>query len=172
MDIVGILKMGQKYAAYNVDDSIVGFYDSNDSPVPDGANVIPVSDETWLALLAAQSIGKRLVVNSTGNPVALDPLPPTQKQIAAAKRVNRDSALGKTDWLVARHQEEELLDKGTTLTADQFAALLNYRQALRECSDMPNWPDITLPTPPPFLSNQEDAIKQTAREAPRMQKNP
>ncbi|AOJ05144.1 phage tail protein [Burkholderia mayonis] len=143
--------MGQKQAAYDAKGNIVAFYDTVDSPAPQGASVINLTDEEWVALVNAQAAGKRIVVDSAGKPVALDPLPPTRAEIASAKRAERDSALGATDWLVARHQDEKLLGNGTTLSADQFVMLLGYRQSLRECSSMPNWPDVTLPSPPPFV---------------------
>ncbi|KVO02860.1 hypothetical protein [Burkholderia ubonensis] len=146
--------MGQKYAAFSAQGAITAFYDSADSPVPQGVSVIAISEQQWLDLISAQSVGKRLVVDVAGKPVALDPLPPTRAEIASAKRAERDSALGATDWLVARHQDEKLLGNGTTLSAEQFVMLLSYRQSLRECSGMPNWPDITLPLPPPFVSEQ------------------
>ncbi|AOJ62922.1 phage tail protein [Burkholderia ubonensis] len=146
--------MGQKYAAFSEQGAITAFYDSADSPVPQGVSVIAISEQQWLDLISAQSVGKRLVVDVAGKPVALDPLPPTRAEIASAKRAERDSALASTDWLVARHQDEKLLGNGTTLTADQFVMVLSYRQSLRECSGMPNWPDVTLPSPPPFVSEQ------------------
>ncbi|KVN77129.1 phage tail protein [Burkholderia stagnalis] len=146
--------MGQKQAAYDSNGSIVAFHDSVDCPAPHGTSVIDISNERWLDLINAQSTGKRLVVNGAGEAVALDPLPPTRAEIASAKRAQRDTALGATDWLVARHQDEKLLGNGTTLTADQFVMLLGYRQSLRECSGMPNWPDVTFPSPPPFVSEQ------------------
>ncbi|KVN24454.1 phage tail protein [Burkholderia pyrrocinia] len=149
--------MGQKQAAYDSNGNIVAFHDSADCPAPHGVSVIDISDERWLDLINAQSTGKRLVVNGASEAVALDPLPPTRAEIASAKRAQRDTALGATDWLVARHQDEKLLGNGTTLTADQFVMLLGYRQSLRECSAMPNWPDVTLPSPPPFVSELDIA---------------
>ncbi|KVO34158.1 hypothetical protein [Burkholderia ubonensis] len=146
--------MGQKSAAYDAQGNITAFYDSIDSPAPQGVSVIGISDEQWRDLINAQSAGKRLVVDSAGMPAAVVPPPPTRGEIAAAKRAERDSALGATDWLVARHQDEKLLGNGTTLTAEQFVMVLSYRQLLRECSEMPNWPDVTLPSPPPFVSEQ------------------
>ncbi|KVC58869.1 phage tail protein, partial [Burkholderia ubonensis] len=132
--------MSQKQAAYDEKGSIVAFYDTVDSPAPQGTPVVDISNQQWLDLINAQSAGKRLVVDSAGQPIALDPPPPTRAEIASAKRAERDSALGATDWLVARHQDEKLLGNGTTLTADQFVMVLSYRQSLRECSGMPNWP--------------------------------
>ncbi|KVA71124.1 phage tail protein [Burkholderia ubonensis] len=146
--------MGQKLAAYDAQGNIVAFYDTADSPAPLGVPVVDISDGQWLDLVNAQSVGKRLVVDGTGKPVSLDPPPPTRAELASVKRAERDAALGATDWLVARHQDEKLLGNGTTLSADQFVMLLGYRQSLRECSGMPNWPDVTLPSPPPFVSEQ------------------
>ncbi|KWD85039.1 phage tail protein [Burkholderia ubonensis] len=146
--------MGKKYAAFDAQGNITAFYDSVDSPAPQGVSVIGISDEQWRDLINAQSAGKLLIVDSAGMPAAVIPPPPTRGEIAAAKRAERDSALGATDWLVARHQDEKLLGNGTTLAADQFVMLLGYRQSLRECSGMPNWPDVTLPSPPPFVSEQ------------------
>ncbi|KVG24746.1 hypothetical protein [Burkholderia ubonensis] len=143
--------MGQKQAAYDASGNIVAFYDTVDSPAPQTVRVVDISNEQWIDLVDAQAAGKRIVVDSAGKPGALDPLPPTRAEIAAAKRSQRDVALGATDWLVARHQDEKLLGNGTTLSADQFVMLLGYRQSLRECSSMPNWPDATLPSPPPFV---------------------
>ncbi|PAK14007.1 MULTISPECIES: phage tail protein [Burkholderia cepacia complex] len=146
--------MGQKQAAYDRGSNIVAFYDTADSPAPEGTPVIDISNEQWLNLIDAQAAGKRLIVDGAGNPIAVDPLPPTRAEIAGTRRAQRDAALKATDWLVARHQDEKLLDNGTTLTADQFVMLLSYRQSLRECSGMPNWPDVVLPSPPPFVSEQ------------------
>ncbi|WP_431819610.1 phage tail protein [Burkholderia sp. F1] len=146
--------MGKKFAAFDAQGNITAFYDSVDSPVPQGVSVIGISNEQWSDLINAQSSGKRLVVDGTGKPAALDPPPPTRAEVAGAKRAERDTALSATDWLVARHQDEKLLGNGTTLTTDQFVMLLAYRQSLRECSGMPNWPDVTLPSPPPFVSEQ------------------
>ncbi|OXI33058.1 phage tail protein [Burkholderia sp. AU16741] len=144
--------MGQKLAAFDERGNITAFYDSVVSPVPQGVSVVEIDDTVWVDLINAQSGGKRLVVDETGKVAALDPLPLTRAEAALAKRVERDAALHATDWLVSRHQDEQLLGDGTTLTADQFAALLRYRQSLREASDLPGWPQTDLPSPPPFAT--------------------
>jgi len=43
--------------------------------------------------------------------------------------------LEETDWMVQRHQEQLLQEIPTTLTAEQFTALLGYRQQLRDLSN-------------------------------------
>jgi len=144
--------MGQKYAAYNAQSAIIAFYDSTDSPIPDGVNAIEITDDQWMTLILAQGNGKRLCVDDSGAAVALDPLPLTRDQTAALKRAQRDTALKATDWLVSRHQDEKLIGNGTTLTTDQFTALLKYRQALRDIADATGWPNIDLPSAPDFVT--------------------
>lgn len=144
--------MGQKYAAYDSARAITAFFDSIDSPVPEGVKVVPITDEQWIDLIHAQSEGKRLCVDDSGAAVALDPLPLTRDQIADAKRARRDEALQDTDWLTSRHQDEKLIGNGTTLTPDQLAALLKYRQALRDISDAAGWPNVALPAAPDFVT--------------------
>lgn len=145
--------MGQKFAAFNAQGNITAFYDSVDSPVPDGLSAVGIGNEQWLDLIAAQSTGKRLVLDSAGKPAAIDPPPPTRSEVAAVKRAERDAALHATDWLVSRHQDETLIGDGTTLTADQFATLLKYRQALRDIADVVGWPKNDLPVAPDFVTS-------------------
>lgn len=63
-----------------------------------------------------------------------------------ALRAERDGLIAATDWLVQRHAEELALDIATTLTPEQHADLLTYRQALRDLPDNttdpadPVWP--------------------------------
>ncbi|WP_295466604.1 XkdW family protein [uncultured Pseudomonas sp.] len=71
----------------------------------------------------------------------------------AAERAWRDAELGETEWQVARHRDE--LDAGTTttLSADQFAELLAYRQALRHWPAAKAFPDGTSrPVAPTWLA--------------------
>ena len=45
--------MGQKFASYNNDFVVDGFYDSIDSPVPTGVATIPITDAEWQAALSS-----------------------------------------------------------------------------------------------------------------------
>ncbi|MBR8125126.1 phage tail assembly chaperone [Burkholderia multivorans] len=150
--------MGQKFASFDAQGNITAFYDSVDSPVPSSLQrIVEISDVQWHTLMSAQSRGARIVVNEYMEPVVLDPPPLTRAQTADMKRAARDAALTSTDWLVDRHQDEQLLGDGTTLTAEQFAALLRYRQSLREVSDLPGWPYAELPSAPSFVTAQPKA---------------
>ncbi|WP_175888777.1 phage tail assembly chaperone [Burkholderia cepacia] len=144
--------MGQKQAAYDADRIIVAFYDTIESPAPEGTAVVDISDAQWTELLAGQARGERLTVDDSGAPQLLPALPPPPAQSAEIKRAQRDAALNATDWIVARHQDELVIGDGTTLTAQQYAAVIKYRQALRDISDAPKWPDVDLPAAPDFLT--------------------
>ncbi|MDR9240363.1 hypothetical protein FEP07_04387 [Burkholderia multivorans] len=106
-------------------------------------------------LIAGMAAGKTMAIDEAQKPILIDPPKQTREQLAAAMRVARDAALRATDWLVARHQDEKLLGDGTTLTADQFALLLRYRQSLRDSSELPGWPNVALPAPPPFATQAQ-----------------
>ncbi|WP_126285013.1 tail fiber assembly protein [Burkholderia stagnalis] len=85
--------MGQKFAAFDAQGNITAFYDSIDSPVPQGVPVIEISNEQWLAMLEGQASGKRLVIDASGQPSILPPLPLTPSQIIARNTQHRDALL-------------------------------------------------------------------------------
>jgi hypothetical protein len=68
--------MGQKYAAYNAQGAITAFYDSVDSPAPEGATTIEITDAQWQTCIS--NPGWTVV---SGELVA--PVPPTAEQLAA-----------------------------------------------------------------------------------------
>lgn len=144
--------MGNKLAAYDASRTVIGFYDEFDSPPPEGVKCIEITNEQWEMLKACPTSGKRPAFDDEGNPIAADPLPPSRSEVAATMRTARDAALSSTDWLVARHQDQKVMGDGTTLSAVQFAALIKYRQELRDIADADGWPYITLPAAPNFLS--------------------
>ena len=48
------------------------------------------------------------------------------------RKAMRISLLSATDWLSIRHRDQGDAGQPTSLTADQYAELLAYRQALRD----------------------------------------
>ncbi|MCA8285762.1 phage tail assembly chaperone [Burkholderia vietnamiensis] len=138
------------YAGYDAQRLIQSFFD--DESRPEGMSFVGITPEQHRMLVAGMSAGKTMAIDDAQQPILIDPPQQTREQLAAAMRAARDAALRATDWLVSRHQDEKVLGDGTTLTADEFALLLKYRQSLRECSDMPGWPNVALPSPPTFTT--------------------
>ncbi|ALI05200.1 phage tail protein [Pseudomonas fluorescens] len=106
---------------------------SPDCTIPEGAKEI--TDEQHAELVSAQNNGRLIVPDADGYPIAIDPPPPSEEELAAAERVWRDQRLSETDGVVTRHRDE--LEEGVepTLTAAQYTELQAYRRALR------NWPE-------------------------------
>lgn len=66
---------------------------------------------------------------------------PTTDQLSTQARNKRDQLLSDTQWLVQRHRDQIEVAEPTTLTADQYKALLTYRQALRDVPTQSGFPD-------------------------------
>ncbi|AUO49858.1 hypothetical protein C1C98_23000 [Pseudomonas ogarae] len=79
---------------------------------------------------------------------------PTSEQ-ADAERVWRNTELQSTEWLVTRHRDEQDLTQDTTLTTEQFAELLGYREELRDWPQSEHFPDSQYrPVAPPWIAEQ------------------
>lgn len=75
----------------------------------------------------------------------------TVEQRADQARVRRDQHLSMTEWLVQRHRDEIDMAHPTTLSGEQFARLLAYRQTLRDLPTQDGFPDrIIWPEEPAF----------------------
>jgi hypothetical protein len=112
------------------------------------ADAVEITVEEHQALIEGQSQGKHIVANENGYPVLVDPPAPTPEQLATQARATRDAKLTATNWLVERHREEQETG-ATTLTAQQYADLLAYRQALRDVPQQAGFPhEIDWPVSP------------------------
>ncbi|BDC38930.1 DUF4376 domain-containing protein [Paraburkholderia terrae] len=69
--------MGQKYAAYDSTGAIVAFYDSVDSPVPQGVTAIEITDAQWRMCIATPG-------HTVSNGDLIAPAAPTPAQLLAA----------------------------------------------------------------------------------------
>lgn len=68
------------------------------------------------------------------------------------ERAWRDGELAQWLWLRDRHRDQLDLAVDTTLTSEQFSALLIYLQALRDWPQSNAFPDVSArPMPPTFL---------------------
>lgn len=105
------------------------FYDDDHPSIPADAKEIPEADRQ--ALMAAHASGKEIKPDANGNPVAVDPPPPTDAELAAAVRTTRDGLIAACDWTVL---------PDTPLFAAQLTAWKAYRQALRDITAQPGFP--------------------------------
>lgn len=89
------------------------------------------------------------------SPVVAKALAVEDNEPPAAERTWRQSALSATEWLVTRHRDEQELGRGTTLKAQQYLELLEYRQALRDWPGAGAFPSSVLrPSVPQWLVGQ------------------
>lgn len=70
-------------------------------------------------------------------------LPPEIELVLAKKE--RNTVLSTTDWMTTRHRDQHDAGGPTTLTEEEYAELLNYKQELRD------WKSGPLPEPPVWL---------------------
>lgn len=131
--------MGQKFAAFDAQGNITTYYDSTDSPVPDGVtSVIKITDAQWQAC-----ISKPGFTVQGGALVAPTPLTPTQmaaQQAAAAwttYQATAKSALKASDAAILRCYENAVVVP---------TAWATYRKALRAIVGAPSG-DATQPLP-------------------------
>ncbi|PMY37926.1 hypothetical protein C1Y35_18590 [Pseudomonas sp. GW456-L14] len=76
----------------------------------------------------------------------------TEEDAPDQARKWRQSVLTDSQWLVTRHRDEQELGRGTTLTANQYLELLEYRQALRDWPASDSFPEMTARPPIPEWS--------------------
>lgn len=115
-----------------------------------------ITAELYGQLLSGRSNG--MDVDFTTSPPSLKEKPVielTTEQLAAIERRWRDSEVSASEWLVARHRDEQDMQLSTTLTAEQFAELLDYRQALRDWPQTTVFPDASQrPIAPTWIAEQ------------------
>jgi hypothetical protein len=143
--------MGQKFAHLDAERFVIGFYDDEWHGASIPSDAVPIDDEHHVELLNGQSIGKCMKLCEKGLPLLVDRPAPTDDELAALLRAQRDAALTATDWLVQRHMDESVFSKKTTLTVDQVQALGEYRAALRDLPAADGFPHVALPTAPDFI---------------------
>lgn len=128
--------------------STSGFYDTGiHSEIPSDA--VEITYDEHAALLDGQSKGKRIVADADGRPMLADPPPPSEGELAAQVRSERDGKLTATNWLIERHHEQLSAGIATSIADEAYRALLTYRQALRDVPAQAGFPAaVTWPVAP------------------------
>ncbi|CAM4057740.1 Prophage tail fimber assembly protein [Pseudomonas reidholzensis] len=113
---------------------------------------LEITRERHLALLAGESSGQVIVVGDDGRPELQEQPGPTDEALRKAERAWRTVELSRHEWVVTRHRDEQDMGGVTSLTAEQYAELLNHRQALRDWPAVDAFPVIAeRPSPPEWL---------------------
>jgi hypothetical protein len=140
--------MGQKYAAYSADRTIIAFYDSIDSPLPSPlpegvAGTVDITDDQWTYLLDGQSSGKVMTIGENDAPTLVDQPAPSAEQIAISNAATRDALLGTAAIAIAPLQDAVDLDIATDADKARLSAWKQYRVAVNR-TDLtkasPAWP--------------------------------
>lgn len=111
--------------------STKGFYDFaiHGDKIPGDA--VEITHEEHAALLNGQSQGKLIQADAKGKPVLADPPAPTDDELAAAIRAERNAKIATCDWTV-------LAD--APLTTTEKTNWKAYRQSLRDVTAQPTFP--------------------------------
>lgn len=119
-------------------------------------DAVEITAELYDAVIANPNLGKIRAHDEKGLPYLVDaPVPVTDP--AAQEREWRDAALASVMWLRERHRDQVEISEQTTLTAEQFAALLVYMQALRDWPQSPDFPDSDhRPVAPAWIADQTE----------------
>lgn len=119
-------------------------------------DAVPITEERFLAVIGNPESGKVRGHDTDGLPTLIDPPAATVEQLSIVARTWRDSRLGASQWVIDRHRDQVDAGISLTLTGDQYAELMIYRQALRDWpldTDFPQ--DQSKPAPPVWLAEVE-----------------
>lgn len=118
------------------------------------ADAIEIPDAIYDAVIRNPAPGKVRSHDSQGLPVLVD-APEVVIDLESHERAWRDAELASVMWLRERHRDQVEISEQTTLTAEQFAELLVYMQALRDWPQSPDFPAIEQrPAAPAWIAEQ------------------
>lgn len=132
--------MGQKQAALDADGHVVAFYDTDDSPAPEGISTIDVTDTQWAEMLAAQATGNRLAIDDSGEISFRPPLPATPEQIATQNAARRAELLEQASVALAPLQMAVSLGDATDDEKEAARQWVTFTRAVKAI-------ELTVPDP-------------------------
>ncbi|MEZ1317015.1 phage tail assembly chaperone [Pseudomonas fluorescens] len=117
------------------------------------SDAIPVDEALWFRLIQEED-GIWKVDEGV---ISKHPLIEVAPDLAGQERGWRDSELQGVMWLRDRHRDQLDIAVDTTLSDDQFKALLVYMQALRDWPQSPDFPDSQhRPIAPDWIAEQTE----------------
>ena len=119
------------------------------------ADVIEITEAVYLAVIASPVPGKVRSHDGAGQPILIDPPPPTEAELAEQERQWRDLALVAAVALRDRHRDQLEIEVQPALSGDQFKELLLHMQALRDWPQSSDFPQSAhRPVAPPWITEQ------------------
>ncbi|WP_415763509.1 phage tail assembly chaperone [Pseudomonas sp. CP4] len=116
-----------------------GFYDDAvHVAMPDDA--VEITAELRSELLAGEAQSLVIGADENGRPV-LKKLEPDFQTQATSERIWRDGEIESIKWLRERHRDEVEMASATTLSGEQYEALLHYLKLLRDWPQSEGFPD-------------------------------
>lgn len=109
------------------------------SDIPQDA--VLISDDCYDQVIRNPDPSKVRDHDEQGLPVLVERPPLSVGELAAIERAWRDRQLNETQWLVARYSEERSLELTTSNSLEEYSALLEYRQHLRDWPASEAFPD-------------------------------
>lgn len=91
--------MGQKYAAFDAEGQITGFYDSIDSPPPENIETIEITDDEWLMLLTGS--GYTIVDGVIVDPPPVEEIPLAVVKAGLKARIDADAEAERLKYITA-----------------------------------------------------------------------
>ncbi|MFJ4346879.1 phage tail assembly chaperone [Pseudomonas sp. NPDC089401] len=119
------------------------------------ADAVELSQELFASVVSQRPADKLMQPGADGLPELVDFPAADSGQILTKERTWRDAKLAEVVWLRDRHRDQLEIGSDTTLTAEQFNALLVFMQALRDWPQSDAFPDVSQrPAPPVWLAEQ------------------
>ena len=140
----------RKYLVVNGDREVLAQLIEGIHDIPQGA--VLIDGDRWYEV--TQNIDCTWHLSESGE-LSKRPRLAAVEDPAGLEREWRNQAVASTEWLVTRQRDELDLDRPTTLTAEQFAELLAYRQDLRDWPQSPDFPNSqNRPGGPDWIATQ------------------
>ncbi|NWA67701.1 phage tail protein [Pseudomonas reactans] len=117
-------------------------------------DVLRITEDVYLAVIGNPTPGKIRAHDDKGLPYLIDP-PAVVPDPITQEREWRDAELSSVMWLRERHRDQKESGVNTTLSDEQFSALLVFLQALRDWPQSPSFPEINhRPVAPAWVAEQ------------------